>query len=93
MALSTIKQQYFSSIVAVIFTGEGNRSTQRKPQACRKSLTLSHNVVSSTPPQNLTKRCIHYEKPSAEEFDPANPFSPVYQVLAGDMSKKKYMPV
>jgi len=35
--------------VAVIFTGEGNRSTQRKPQACRKSLTLSHNVVSSTP--------------------------------------------
>jgi hypothetical protein len=44
-------------------------------------------------PQNLTKRCIYYEKPSAEEFDPANPFSPVYQVLAGDMSKKKYMPV
>jgi hypothetical protein len=37
-------------------------------------LTSSHNVVSSTPPQNLTKRYIHNEKPSAE-FDPANPFS------------------
>jgi hypothetical protein len=32
-------QQYFSYIVAVSFIGGGNRSIQRKPQTCRKSLT------------------------------------------------------
>jgi hypothetical protein len=32
-------QQYFSYIVAVSFIGGGNRSTQRKPPTCRKSLT------------------------------------------------------
>jgi hypothetical protein len=43
-------QQYFSYIVAVSFIGGGNRSTQRKPPTCRKSLiNLSHNVVSNTP--------------------------------------------
>ena len=43
-------QQYFSYIVAISFIGGGNRSTQTKPLTCRKSLiTLSHNVVSSTP--------------------------------------------
>ena len=33
------------------FIGGGNRSTQREPPTCRKSLTnfISHNVVSSTP--------------------------------------------
>ena len=31
-------QQYFSQIIAVSFIGGGNRSTQRKPQICRKSL-------------------------------------------------------
>ena len=42
--------------MAVSFIGLGNRSTQRKPLTCRKSLTnfgifklFSHNVVSSTP--------------------------------------------
>jgi hypothetical protein len=34
-----IKKIYFSYIVAVSFTGGGNRSTQSKPLACRKSLT------------------------------------------------------
>jgi len=34
---------YFSYIVAFSFIGGGNRSTQRKPLTCRKSLTnLSH---------------------------------------------------
>jgi len=43
-------QQYFSYIVVVSFIGGGNRSIQRKPPTCRKSLTaLSHTVVSSTP--------------------------------------------
>jgi hypothetical protein len=32
-------QQYFSHIVAISFIGGGNRSTQRKPPTCRKSLT------------------------------------------------------
>jgi hypothetical protein len=32
-------QQYFSYIVAVSFTGGGNRSIWRKPPTCRKSLT------------------------------------------------------
>ena len=32
-------QQYFSYIVAVRFTGGGNRSIQRKPLTCHKSLT------------------------------------------------------
>jgi hypothetical protein len=32
-------QQYFSYIVAVSFIGGGNRSTRRKPQTRRKSLT------------------------------------------------------
>ena len=40
-------------IVAVSFIGGGNRSTRRKLQTCRKSLTnnisFSYNVVSSTP--------------------------------------------
>ena len=45
-----LKNIYFSYIVAVSFTGGGNRSTRSKPLACRKSLTnLSHNAVSSTP--------------------------------------------
>jgi hypothetical protein len=40
--------------VAVSFIGGGNRSTQRKPPTCRKSLTtLSYNVLSSTPRQVL----------------------------------------
>jgi hypothetical protein len=34
-------QQYFSYIVVVSFIGGGNRSTRRKPQTCRKSLTNS----------------------------------------------------
>ena len=32
-------QQYVSYNVAVSFIGGGNRSTQRKPPTCRKSLT------------------------------------------------------
>ena len=32
-------QQYFGYIVAVRSIGEGNMSTRRKPQTCRKSLT------------------------------------------------------
>jgi len=32
-------QQYFSYIVTVSFIGGGNRSIQRKPPTCRKSLT------------------------------------------------------
>ena len=32
-------QQYFSYIMAVSFIGGGRRSTRRKPQTCRKSLT------------------------------------------------------
>jgi hypothetical protein len=32
-------QQYFSYIVVVSFIGGGNRSTRRKPETCRKSLT------------------------------------------------------
>jgi hypothetical protein len=32
-------QQYISYIVAVSFTGGGNRRTQRKPLTCCKSLT------------------------------------------------------
>ena len=44
----------FSTIFQLSHGGQfyygGNRSTQRKPQNCRKSLTnFSHNVVSSTP--------------------------------------------
>jgi len=31
-------QQYFSYIVMVCFIGDGNRSNQRKPWTCRKSL-------------------------------------------------------
>ena len=31
--------EYFSYIVAVSFIGGGNRSTRRKPQSCRSSLT------------------------------------------------------
>ena len=42
----TISQLY---ILAVSFIGGGNWSTQRKPLTHRKSLTKSHNVVSSTP--------------------------------------------
>ena len=41
------------------FIGEGNRSTQRKPPTCRKSLTnltLSHNVVSITPHHEFIHR-------------------------------------
>jgi len=38
MPLSTI----FSCIVAVNVIDGGNQSTQRKPQACRKLLTLYH---------------------------------------------------
>ena len=33
------ERQYFSYIVAISFIGGGNRSTQGKPQICRKSLT------------------------------------------------------
>jgi len=33
------ERQYFSYIVAISFIGGGNRSTQRKPQTWRKSLT------------------------------------------------------
>ena len=41
-------QQYFH------FIGGENRSTRRKPQTCRKALAnLSHNVVSSTPYNEL----------------------------------------
>ena len=32
-------QQYFRYIVAVSFIGRGNKSTQRKPLTCHKSLT------------------------------------------------------
>ena len=39
----------FSYIVAVSIIRGGNRSTLRKLPTCRKSQTLSHNVVSSTP--------------------------------------------
>jgi len=35
--------------VAVRFIGGGNQSTRRKPLTCRKSQTLSHNVVLVTP--------------------------------------------
>jgi hypothetical protein len=37
--------------VAISFIVGGNRSTWRKPQTCRKSLTnfITKNVVSSTP--------------------------------------------
>ena len=44
-------QKYFSYIATVSFIGGGNRSTWRKPQTCRKSLTnfITKNVVSSTP--------------------------------------------
>ena len=38
-------QQYFSYIVAVSFTGGGNRSTQRKPSTCRQSLTNYHILL------------------------------------------------
>ena len=38
-------QQYLIYIVAVSFIGGGNRRTRRKPPTCRKSQTLSHNVV------------------------------------------------
>jgi hypothetical protein len=42
--------QYFSYIMAVSFIGGGNRSTQRKPLTCCRSVqSLSHTVVSSTP--------------------------------------------
>ena len=41
-------QQYFSYIIAVSFIGGGNRSNRRKPPICRKSQTLSHNVVLSS---------------------------------------------
>jgi hypothetical protein len=47
-------QQYFSYIVAVSFIGGENRSTQRKPQTCRKSLT---NLI--------TLCCIKYTSPLA----------------------------
>ena len=43
--LSTIFQLYRGGR----FIGGGNRSTQRKPPTCRKSLINSHNVVSSKP--------------------------------------------
>ena len=40
--------------MAVSFIGGGNRSTQRIPLTCRKSLVnLSHIVVSSTPRHDL----------------------------------------
>jgi len=39
----------FSYIVAVSIIRGGNRCTLRKLPTCRKSQTLSHNVVSSTP--------------------------------------------
>ena len=42
-------QQYFSYIVAVSFIGGGNRSTRRKHPTSHYK-TLSHYVVSSTPP-------------------------------------------
>jgi len=35
----SVFQEYFSYIVAVSFIGWGNRSTQRKPPTCQKSLT------------------------------------------------------
>jgi hypothetical protein len=43
-------QQYFSYIVEVGFIGGENRSTLRKPQSCRKSLTyvITYNAVSRT---------------------------------------------
>jgi len=44
--------KYFSYIVAVIFIGGGNQSTQRKPQTCRKSLT-----------KVITYCCIKYNQP------------------------------
>ena len=37
------------STIFPLYCGGGNWSTQRKPPTCHKSLTLSHNVVSSTP--------------------------------------------
>jgi hypothetical protein len=45
-------QQYFSYIVAVSFIGGGNRSTQRKPATCRKSLTnfITKYCTESTSP-------------------------------------------
>ena len=43
-------QQYFSYIVAVSFSGGGNRSTRRKPPTFHKSMTkLFTYFVSSTP--------------------------------------------
>jgi hypothetical protein len=47
-------QQYFSYIEAVSFIGLGNRSTQKKPPTCRKSLT---NFIAYC--------CIEYTSPSA----------------------------
>jgi len=47
MPLSTIFQLYRGGQFKLF--GGGNRSTWRKPPTCRKSLTISHNVVSSTP--------------------------------------------
>jgi hypothetical protein len=41
MPITTI----LSYIVVGIFIGGGNQSTRRNPLTCRKSLTLSHNVV------------------------------------------------
>ena len=38
-------QQYFSYIVAVSFIGGGNRSTQRKPPTCCKSLTNFYHIM------------------------------------------------
>jgi hypothetical protein len=46
---NAIFKKYLSYIVAVSFIGVGNRSIRRKPPSCRKSLNLSHNVVSSSP--------------------------------------------
>jgi hypothetical protein len=37
--LEIMVKQYFSLIVTVSFIGEGNQSTQKKPQTCRKPLT------------------------------------------------------
>ena len=37
--LTPLSTLFFSYIVAVSFTGGGNRSTRRKPPICRKSLT------------------------------------------------------
>ena len=37
--LAPLSTKYFSYIVAVTFIGWGNRSTQRKPSTCHKSMT------------------------------------------------------